>query len=234
MTQRLPFITDEILIREVRKVLTIANNAAENADANLHRSKIDPFSAAFDSLRQLITITDWFEQEKARQIQKTMQNAIGNFHQAIIGNMTGWNDLGVGAVGDVKNDSKKIVAEIKNKSNTTKGNHKKVVYDDLKSLISTMYQGYTSYYVEIIPGSKRPYDKPFTPPDNETHTRRPENEKIRIIDGRSFYAIASGVPDGLELLYNALPEIIAEAMGVPDRAVDPDPMFKELFEKIYP
>ncbi|MEK7594604.1 MAG: Eco47II family restriction endonuclease [Patescibacteria group bacterium] len=234
MSQRLPYITDEILIQEVRKVLTIANNAVENAEMNLHRSKVDPFSAAFDSLRQLIPVSEWFEQEKARQIQKTMQNAIGNFHQAILGNMTGWNDLGVGGVVDVKNDTRKIIAEIKNKSNTTKGNHKPSIYDDLNSLINGTYKGYTSYYVEVIPGSKKPYDKPFVPSDNKTSERRPSNEKIRVIDGRSFYALASGTPNALELLYKALPVIIVEAMGMPDRRQEPDPLFEELFRRVYP
>jgi hypothetical protein len=234
MSQALSFISDEIVVDEVRKVLSVAKSAVKNAEVNLYRSKVDPFSAVFDSLRQWITVTEWLEQEKARQIQKTMQNAVGDFHQAILGNMPGWKDLGVGEVGDVKNDSAQIIAEVKNKYNTTKGNHKKVLYDELEGLINGTCDGYTGYYVEVIPSSKRPYNKPFTPSDNETHIRRPTNEKIRVIDGRSFYALASGYPDALQMLYEALPGLIIKAMGLQNQSLGSDPLFKDLFGRVFP
>lgn len=231
---KLPYIPDDVLFREVKKVLDIARTAVDEAEIKLHNNVIDPFSAVFDSLRQMMTLSDWLEQEKARQIQKTMQNALGDFHQAIIGNITGWEDLGVGHVADVKSDRQKIVAEVKNKYNTTKGNHKKVIYDDLLNLITSSYDGYTGYYVEIIPKSKRPYDKPFTPSDNETKQRRPLNQKIRVIDGRSFYKIATGSPDALKQLYQVLPIIVSEIMGTDPERIVQDPLYVELFKRAYP
>lgn len=233
MASHLPYIDDEILIREVRKVLAVASAAVQNAENHLYRSKIDPFSAVFDSMRQWIPLSGWLEQEKSRQIQKTMQNALGDFHQAILGNMTGWIDLGVGGVADVRNDNKKVVAEIKNKFNTTKGNHKKVIYDDLLGLLNASCKGYKAYYVEIIPSSPLPYDKPFTPSDNETHLRRPVNKNIRVIDGRSFYALASGFSDALDMLYETLPVIISDAMGLQGRTPGDDVMTRDLFRRVY-
>jgi len=232
--QKLPFVSDDVLREEVKKVLLIAQSAVDLAETNLYQNVIDPFSAVFDAMRQGVTLTDWLEQEKARQIQKTMQNAVGDFHQAILGNVDEWTDLRVGGVADLKCDSRQIVAEVKNKYNTTKGNHKKVIYDDLNTLITSTYNGYTGYYVEIIPKSKRPYDNPFTPSDNETGQRRPTNEKIRIIDGRSFYKLVTGHDDALKNLYKVLPEVIAEILNSDPGIVTSDPIHQDLFARAYP
>ncbi len=235
MTQsKLPFVTDELLYEEVKRVLTIARVAVEQAEMKLYKNSLDPFSAIFDSLRQGVSLTEWLEQEKTRQIQKTMQNAIGDFHQAILGNVNGWEDLHVGGVIDLKNDSRKIIAEVKNKHNTTKGNHKKVIYDDLSSSITGKYAGYTGYYVEVIPKSKKPYNKAFTPSDNETKLRRPTNEKIRVIDGRSFYELVTGNADALGALYAVLPIVVAEVLGTDPTTITKDAIYKDLFQRIYP
>ena len=129
-SQLLGFISDEDLYRHTQKVLGVAKHAVTNAEMRLYSNKIDPFSALFDSLRQGVSLTLWIEQEKSRQIQKTMQNAVGEFHEDILGSMGGWEKLPVGHVIDLKNITKKIIAEVKNKHNTTKGNHKKDIYDD--------------------------------------------------------------------------------------------------------
>lgn len=232
--QKLSFVSDEVLYREVKKVLDIAQNAVDRSDAKLYKNVIDPFSAVFDSMRQGVDMTAWVEQERARQIQKTMQNAVGEFHQAILGNVEGWKDLRVGGVVDLKSDDHKIIAEVKNKYNTTKGNHKKVIYDDLKTLIGGAYKGYAGYYVEIIPKTKRPYNKPFTPSDNDTKTRRPIDERIRVIDGRSFYALVTGKTDALAQLYLVLPEVIADLLHIDAALITYNSTFRELFEKAYP
>lgn len=230
----LAFIDDDDLRLEVKKVLDIAHVAVEAAKENIYSNIIDPFSAIFDSQRQNITPSDWLQQEKARQIQKTLQNAVGDFHQSILGCVDGWTNLNTGNVVDLSSDSNKIIAEIKNKYNTTKGNHKKIIYDDLNSLINNDFFGYIGFYVEIIPKSRNPYNKPFTPPDNETGTRRPENNNIRIIDGRSFYELVTGQVNSLDKLYDVLPKIIAEITGNAHTKIVADPLFKELFKKAYP
>lgn len=232
--RKLSFVTNDVLYEEVKKVLAVARIAVEGAEINLYKNVIDPFSAVFDASRQGLAISDWLEQEKARQIQKTMQNAVGDFHQAILGSVDGWVDLRVGGVADLKNDSRKIVAEVKNKYNTTKGNHKKVIYDDLDTLISTTYLGYTGYYVEIIPKSKKPFDRAFTPSDNESGQRRPMNERIRVIDGRSFYTLVTGEPQALRNLYKILPIVIAEVLDSSPSRIISDPIYSELFAKAYP
>ena len=206
--QLLPFISNENLFKQVNYVLDIAKDASAKAEGRLFSNTIDPFSALFDAMCQGISLKQWLEQEKARQAQKTLQNALGDFHQEILGSAPGWVSLGTGNVFDLKNDSLRVIAEIKNKYNTTKGNHKVAIYDDLSGQLESGYKGYKAYYVEIIPKNRAVYDKLFTPSDNRTHQRRTAREDIRIIDGKSFYEFATGDPAAIKKLYNILPAVI--------------------------
>lgn len=207
----LKFISDKDLIDAVDRVVRIINSAEKDAEKHLHKNVIDPFSALFHGVTSAITYQEWIEQEKARQSQKTMQNAIGDFHQEILGAITGWEDLGVGHGLDVINKKMKIIAEIKNKFNTTKGNHKVEVYDAIKSKLKTSEcNGFTGYYVEIIPQSRGVYNKPFTPSDNKTKKRRPVDKNIRVIDGVSFYALATGRKYALQELFEALSVVLVD------------------------
>ncbi|MCC8255819.1 Eco47II family restriction endonuclease [Vibrio campbellii] len=185
---------------------------AQVGELDLYRNTLDCFSAAIDSVAQGISLDDWMKQEKERQVQKTKQNAIGSLHEEIMGSIPGVKNLPVGQLIDIVCDGKKIVAEIKNKHNTTKGNHKVAIYDDLKQAIS-LRPGYTGYYVEVLPKGRKAYDKPFTPSDNKTKQNRVANNAIRQIDGRSFYALLTGVENAIDELYQALPSIVAEVIN---------------------
>lgn len=207
----LQFISDKNLITAVDKVVKTIEKAEHEANTSFHKNVIDPFSALFHGVTRAIKYTEWIEQEKARQSQKTMQNAIGKFHQDILGSINGWEDLGTGGILDVCNKKMKIIAEVKNKHNTTKGNHKIEIYDTIKSKLKTKeYSDFTGYHVEIIPKSKKEYNKPFIPPDNKTKKRRPMNKKIRVIDGVSFYELATGRKNALKELFEALIRILVD------------------------
>lgn len=202
----LDYIDDDILESIVSKVVGKALSAIKKSEEINNDNVIDPFSAVFDSMTLNITLEEWLKREKTRQAQKTLQNAIGSFHEEILGNINGWRYIN--NVIDIVNDDKKIIAEIKNKHNTTKGSDKKSLYDNLYGQIIDNYNGYTGYYVEIIPKSKKKYDKAFAPSDNMTKINREKNEYIRVIDGKSFYDLASGKKNSLEKLYSILPTVI--------------------------
>ena len=229
----LPFITDQDFLIEVKKVTDAAAHATSVQDTNLYSNVVDPFSAIFDALRQNITLTDWLLQEKDRQIQKTIQNKLGTFHQGVLGRVDGWEDLGTGAIVDLANSHIGVIAEVKNKHNTTKGNHKKEIYDDLLKVIQTTHKGATGYYVEIIPARKEPYNKPFTPPDNTTHTQRPMREDIRVVDGKSFYALVTGYPNAIDMVYDALPEALGAILDRSPSLAKDQKAFTELFYRAY-
>lgn len=208
---RLSFISDEALITAVKRLLDIATKARTKADKDFERNVIDPFAVLFEMAGFGTDEAAWLAGEKNRQAQKSLQNHVGSFHQVILGMMQGWQDLGTGNVVDVVCPAKKIIAEVKNKHNTVKGSDKVKVYDQVETLVMTkghQYKGFTAYYVEIIPKSGARYDREFTPPDSAIGQPRRANPLIRQIDGYSFYALATGVPDSLEQLFAILPDVI--------------------------
>lgn len=234
MADKLPFITDRDLERHVWSVIDTSNQAVDNEDEDeIHKNVVDPFSAVFDSMRKKTSIHGWLTFERERQIQKTIQNAIGKFHQNIIGSISGWENLGVGNLVDVRNANTKVIAEIKNKHNTVKGSDLVVIYDELKTALTRKeYIGYQAYYVEIIP-KKGESVEPFTPPDNKTQKKRKARKDILRIDGRSFYKLATGIPDALDQLYEVLPQVIGDFLKADHSQVTSDPLFKELFDRAF-
>jgi regulatory protein YycH of two-component signal transduction system YycFG len=138
---------------------------------------------------------------------------VGLFHQNILGSVDGWSNLKTGKQYDLVNDSGTIIAEVKNKHNTVKKSDEISYYRGFDNLVNNKngkYEGATAYYVRVIPETPVPYNKPFTPSDNEKGKRAPVDEKIRDIDGKSFYAMVTGVEDALEQVHNQIPHAIAK------------------------
>lgn len=208
----LPYISDEDLYRHTTKVVEVVQSRMAQSDSKLYSNVVDPFSSVFGRIIQGASLNQWLNLEKARQIQKTLENCLGDFHQNILSSMPGWERIP--DVVDLRNYELMVIAEVKNKFNTTKGSDKKGVYDNLNSILGRKgYEDFNGYYVEVIPSKPLPYNRPFTPPDNVTRTRRTRNDRIRIIDGYSFYELASGCKGALKMLYEALPKVISDIVG---------------------
>jgi len=209
----LNWIDDLNLKTEVLHVLSYAKEAQYTANNNFGKNAIDPFAAIFEMSGFEIDLNNWIKNETIRQAQKTLQNHIGNFHQNILGFTNGWVNMRVGNVIDVVSDKKKVIAEIKNKFNTISGGKLSDLYNSLDGLISpksSIYKGYTAYYVAIIPQKPQRYNKPFTPSDKDKGQKCPINENIREIDGASFYSLVTGSDTALQDLFNVLPDVINE------------------------
>ncbi len=227
----LSYICNEKLYECVEQVIYTIKRAQKEKNVTLHANVIDPFSAIFDAMYNKISLQQWLELEKTRQIQKTLQNNIGLFHQSIIGCVDGWENLGTGKIIDLINVQKKIIAEIKNKYNTTKGNHKIAIYDDLEAKLENYKdKGYIAYYVEIIRKKPFGYCETFTPSDNKTHQKRKQHPQIKIIDGETFYSLATGSKTALVDLYRVLPSVISKISG---HNLNIDDTYYSLFEKAY-
>ena len=210
---KLSFLPDDALEKEVRHLLAIAKAAKAKSERDFTRNVIDPFAVLFEMSGFDADETVWAKGETNRQIQKTLQNHVGAFHQRILGFVDGWWDTGTGGVVDLVSEQHKIIAEVKNKYNTVKGSDKVKIYDHLEMQVMTkghQYKGFAAYYVEIIPSAGQRYDKGFTPSDNAQGQQRKANPLIRQIDGYSFYGLVTGVPDALSQLFAALPDAIED------------------------
>lgn len=203
-------------IKDILLPIVKAAYDSQGSSSDLRRNTLDIFSASLESALKGITFEEWLEQERKRQIQKTLQNNVGDLHQKILATLCDIEDLGVGKVLDLKSVKNNFVAEIKNKHNTTKGNHKVQIYNDMEKVLKTMPNGTIAYYVEILPKNGKSYDIPFTPSDNteqdKSKKRKAINQLIRQIDGKSFYTKVTGNKDALRELYLLIPQIVVEIL----------------------
>jgi hypothetical protein len=228
----LPYVSDDDLKSAVKTVVDCILETQAKAEEAMYQNVIDPFSAIFDGAVQGFNLDDWLKKERARQVQKTVQNKIGEFHQNILGSLPGWQRLDKGV--DVCSESRQIIAEIKNKYNTVKGSDKFGIYDYLlSSLRKPAYRGFTAYYVEILPQSRKSYDRAFTPSSRETGQRRPLNEKIRQISGQAFYELATGEPRALSMLFDVLPDVISDVSELDKLSEQQKVSFRSLFDRAY-
>lgn len=220
----LDFIDNDNLIACVDDLFNIINTQLAESNTNdkildgwdFWENGIDPFSTISSTIVSEKNSIEkhLLEVEKIRQIDKTISNAIGHFHQKLLGCLDGCVNPGMNGQIDliVNRPSLLLIAEIKNKWNTTKGDDRAQPYDKLEHLIESIYPGYTAYYVCIIskPSKKYGYriiDRPFTP--SAKGSKRPFREDIREIDGKSFYALLTGKSDSLLELYKVFPKLLA-------------------------
>lgn len=212
----LPWISDDDLVNAVKFLLAKAAQAKTKANKKFGKNVIDPFSAMFEMSGFGLSFDDWVKSEMTRQAQKTLQNHIGDFHQNVLGNVQGWENKRTGNVIDLVSEGKQIIAEVKNKYNTVSGGKLSDLYRSLDDLVmpkSSIYKGYTAYYVAIIPKTNARFDIPFTPSDKGKGERCRINELIRYADGSTFYHLVTGDTNALEQLYDVLPKVISDCSG---------------------
>jgi len=224
-----PYVEDKFLYKEIELVLS--RFGKEMDEANLHKNVVDPFSAIFDMAKQGISYSEWLEQEKSRQTQKTLQNLVGYFHQHLLGKVRDWDDMGAGGSFDLINNKKKIIVEIKNKHNTLNSNSATQTYNKMTAHLNGSYKGYQGYVVLLIPKSQKRYDKYFAPNDDQ----KPVNKRgdLKEIDGSTLYEIVTGDKDALKKLYACLPRAISIAMPGVNFSKEDEKKLKSLFDKAF-
>jgi len=209
----LEYVDDDCLRDLIKQVLIVGRNRISKSEKDFSKNVIDPFGAIFEASAFEVGHKEWKGSEMIRQSQKTLQNHIGDLHQKILGSVDGWEDLGVGGIVDLVNHEKKIIAEVKNKYNTVTGGKLADQYYSLERLVSlktSVYKGYTAYFVNVIPKKPERYSLPFQPSDKDKGMKCAENEFIRIIDGASFYSLVSGRDDALREFHSVIPEVIED------------------------
>ncbi|MBF2754527.1 MAG: Eco47II family restriction endonuclease [Gammaproteobacteria bacterium AqS3] len=196
---RLSWIDDDQLEKIVSEMLSRAEKAKDKAHKRIKTNVIDPFASLVTSAVVNINNKD----QLSRALQDTSaisatSNAVGNFHQEILGAIEGFRNHDAGY--DLECAEKKILAEVKNKHNTMNSSNRENVINKLATAISQKpSRDWAAYLVIIIPKKPEPYKKPI-----------PGKRNVYEIDGVSFYKLATGSPTALHDLYRAVEKIIIE------------------------
>ena len=160
-------------------------NVIEKARAGEMQAPPDPFATLAQAILYDQSIESMRAFELLRGINKSISNAVGNWHQAVLGLAEGWDNLGTaGGVVDLfvtSKDSKRAMAvEVKNRYNTIKASDEKKVWDTLDMLARS--NGTTSYIIQIVPKTPERYDRPWRV------SGRDERSNVRCCDGATGYA----------------------------------------------
>lgn len=187
MNKYVDFIDDEALIMAISKLYQVYQQSSQGKRfADLNRNTMDPIKFQFDTIflydgdgRQTLT------NEIFRQADKTITNAMGAFHQTLIGSIYGFEETPEMPC-DCKKSDNTIFVEVKNKHNTMNARSAEAVFQELNSL-TRAYPRAMCYCCDII--SDRSHNSVWSITVNGT---RAQNERIHKISADRFYAIATG------------------------------------------
>lgn len=200
----LPFIDNADLYRHVSGTL---NRFTMEIDLEkFNRNVIDPIKLTFEMHAYRQSPEEVVAHEIARQLGKTVENAMGWFHQNIFRYIDGWTIPENGV--DLVNSEKTIFCEMKNKFNTMNSGSAKSVFDKLHGIIIGLPDA-TTYLVEVIARKSQ---------DEEWHIAgynlTPEKaSRIRKISIDRFYKLATGCDDAFARLCSSLGMVIDDVIA---------------------
>jgi Eco47II restriction endonuclease len=209
------FVTDEHYKNCVRYVLDSFNNAIRLKESleksikdgdifksTLFSNVIDPFKMSFEVSK--IGVKEWIRKEILRQLDKSVEQKMGEFHQMLLGGVDGWTDLKVGQGIDLVNKDKTIYLEIKNKYNTCSDSALKDVRRKLEDITSKQHKA-TAYWAYIIANSKLKSGESIWVKKGFNKI-----DSVKSIWGTSVYEKVTGDSDALSKIYKTLPRVIAD------------------------
>ena len=127
----LAWISDEKLSEEIGLLQQRTQRAWEDAEERRIRNVIDPFlSLVIASVFGIQDPKELVKIQNAESALRGLSNAIGNFHQQILGSVDGWENHDAGY--DLECSTRRIVAEVKNKWNTMNAPNRYQVETDPK------------------------------------------------------------------------------------------------------
>ena len=196
------FISDSHLLHCIenlhRSYLKAKNNITKNS---FYTNKVDTIKLTFDSKFNNINEDELIQSEILRQIDKSINNSIGTFHEQILGGIRGF-EVGNLSGFDIKATDDTLFADIKNKHNTMNSSSAEALFQKLARYADT-YKKAKCYWVQIL--AKGSFDELWS---GEINGKEYSHSRVYKISGDRFYALLSGRKNALFQLYKALPKAI--------------------------
>lgn len=208
----LTFITDDHFLQCIANLHNAYTKAKNNLTKNdFYKNKVDTIKLTFDSLFNGIDQESLIQAEILRQIDKTINNSIGTFHEQVLGGIAGY-EAGYLSGYDIKAKDDTLFADIKNKHNTMNSSAAESLFQKLKHLADT-HKKAKCYWVQIL--AKSSFNTLWT---GEINGKEYSHSRVYKISGDQFYALLSGQEDALFQLYRALPLAINDYLDALDES----------------
>jgi Eco47II restriction endonuclease len=198
------FITDDHLLQGIANLHKAYLKAKSNVDKkNFYANKVDTIKLTFDAKFNDINEESLIQAEVLRQIDKSINNSIGTFHEHILGGIKGF-EVGKLSGFDIKANDDTLFADIKNKHNTMNSSSAESLFQKLARYADD-YKKAKCYWVQIL--AKNSFNELWK---GEINGKEYSHSRIYKISGDQFYALLSGQEDALFQLYKILPNAISD------------------------
>lgn len=211
------YISDEHLLNCIENLHKAYLKAKNNiSKKSFYANKVDTIKLTFDAKFNGITEDDLIQSEILRQIDKSINNSIGTFHEQILGGISGY-EVGKQSGFDIKAEDDTLFADIKNKHNTMNSSSAEALFQKLARYADD-YKKAKCYWVQIL--AKGSFNEHWK---GEINGKEYSHSRVFKISGDQFYALLSGQDDALYQLYKALPKAIKDYL----KSVEKDDSIKQ-------
>lgn len=193
------FISDEHLLNCIANLHKAYLKAKNNiTKKNFYSNKVDTIKLTFDAQFNDINQESLIQAEILRQIDKSINNSIGTFHEQILGGIQGFQ-VGNLSGFDIKANDDTLFADIKNKHNTMNSSSAESLFQKLRDYADN-YKKAKCYWVQIL--AKGSFCELWK---GDINGKEYSHSRVYKISGDQFYDLLSGKENSLFQLYKILP-----------------------------
>lgn len=201
------FISDEHFLSCVANLHKAYLKAKNNiTKKNFYNNKVDTIKLTFDAKFNDIDEETLIQAEILRQIDKSINNSIGTFHEQILGGIKGF-EVGNLSGFDIKAKDDTLFADIKNKHNTMNSSSAEALFQKLKRYADD-YKKSKCYWVQIL--AKGSFCELWK---GDINGKEYGHSRVYKISGDQFYALLSGKEDAFFQLYKNLPIVVNDYLN---------------------
>jgi hypothetical protein len=203
----LNFITDEHLLSCIENLHKSYLKAKANVSKKkFYKNKIDTIKLTFDAKFNNLDEETLIKTEINRQIDKSINNSIGTFHEEILDGIEGF-EMGNLSGFDIKATDNTLFADIKNKHNTMNSSSAESLFQKLANYADT-YKKAKCYWVQVL--AKNSFNEKWY---GEINGKEYSHSRVYKISGDQFYELLSGKENALFELYQVLPQAISDYLN---------------------
>lgn len=207
----LNFISDDHLLECIGNLHNAYLKAKNNiTKKNFYSNKVDTIKLTFDSTFNNIEEESLIQSEILRQIDKSINNSIGTFHEQILGGIKGYEAGNLSGY-DIKAKDNTLFADIKNKHNTMNSSAAEALFQKLARYAND-YKRAKCYWVQIL--AKGSFCELWS---GDINGKEYSHSRVYKISGDKFYALLSGQDDAMFQLYRVLPIAIKDYLRLTDK-----------------
>jgi len=208
------FISDDYLLECIGNLHKAYLKAKSNiTKKSFYLNKVDTIKLTFDAKFNDIDEESLIQSEILRQIDKSINNSIGIFHEQILGGIKGF-EAGKLSGFDIKAEDDTLFADIKNKHNTMNSSAAEALFQKLARYAND-YKKAKCYWVQIL--AKGSFCELWS---GNINGKEYSHSRVYKISGDQFYALLSGQDDAMFQLYKVLPFAIKDYLKSSENSED--------------